>query len=87
MPAVAESLNRVFRGSRRKHTGTRPGVRPCSATLALRAKLISIYLINNEQFNAPVRLQPSKSYHVELVASKKLTTGIHPIITKFNEQS
>jgi hypothetical protein len=51
------------------------------------AKLPPIYLINNEYLNAPVRLQPSKSYHVELVASKKLTTGIHPIITKFNEQS
>jgi hypothetical protein len=59
MPAVAESLNRVFRGSRRKHTGTRPGVRPCSATLALRRSSSIYSLILCNLMLASRGLQPS----------------------------
>ncbi len=67
--------------ARRKHAGTRPACVRVAPDSRLGAKLISIYLIIKKLLKKLVRLQPSKSYHIELVASKNLTTGTYPIIT------
>jgi hypothetical protein len=84
MPAVAESLNRVFCGSRRKHTARDLA---CVRAAPHSRRSLSIYLINNEYFNASVRLLPSKLQRVGLVAFEKLATGTYLVITKFNKLS